>query len=277
MDKHIKANRTLWDDWAGLHVESKAYDVKGFKRNPCRLPKVELEEVGDVAGKSLLHLQCHFGLDTLSWAKQGAKVTGTDFSEKAVALAKSLADELNIPAEFICANLYDLPKVLTGQFDIVFTSKGVLCWLPDLREWAQVIAHFLKPGGIFYIHEFHPFAGIFDNDEKAKTPTIRYPYFHSDPPMRFEGAASYAASNPDGIRRESFEWSHSLADVLSALLAADLRIEFLHEFPYCTYQSHLFLTKGEDGLWRYPGAPAGMPLMFSLKAVKLGAVPDSTG
>ncbi len=264
MDEFLKANKELWDAWTEFHKTSKFYDVEGFKRGKCTLQDIEREELGDVSGKSLLHLQCHFGLDTLSWARLGAEVTGVDFSEKAIALARSLAAELDIPAEFICCNVYDLPEHLSGQFDIVYTSLGVKAWLPDLKKWAETIAHFLKPGGVFYIHEFHPFADIFAD---ADTPVIHYPYFHSAQPIREEVTGSYAGAEP-GVTRITHEWTHSMGDFINSLLGADLRIEYLHEFPHCTYAHRPFLTQGDDGLWRYEDAPNSLPLMFSIKAKK---------
>ena len=270
MDKHIKTNRAYWDTLATIHVASEFYDIEGFKRGKCTLKPVQLEELGDVAGKSLLHLQCHFGMDTLSWARRGAQVTGADFSEEAIAQARQLAQELNISAEFVCCELSELPNNLSGQFDIVFTSEGVKAWLPDLRAWARVISHFLRPGGVFYIHEFHPFVCVMDDEcGPDDPPRLRYPYFFSPKPMEFpaEGSGDYA--EPDAhVGRASCEWFHSMSDFINSLIEAGLRIEFLHEFDYCTYRSHPFLRQGTDGMWRYEHAPETLPLMFSIKAVK---------
>src|SRR5512139_2419139 len=157
MNEYQQANLALWNEWAEINVKSREYDVAGFLAGKSSLKSIELEELGEVAGKTLLHLQCHFGLDTLSWARRGAAVTGVDFSDKAVGLAQALAREAGLEARFICSDLYALPEVLSGQFDIVYTSYGVLCWLRDLEQWAELIAHFLKPGGVFYIADFHPF------------------------------------------------------------------------------------------------------------------------
>ena len=139
------------------------YDVEGFKKGRCTLSSIELEELDTVSRKSLLHLQCHFGMDTLSWARLGAKVTGVDFSNEAISLARPLSEESGIKAKFICSDMYELPDVLNEKFDIVLTSAGVLCWLPDLKLWAEIISHFLKPRGTFYIFEVHPFSHIFNN------------------------------------------------------------------------------------------------------------------
>ena len=224
--------------------------------------------MGDVAGKSLLHLQCHFGMDTLSWARLGAHVTGVDFSAEAIALARSLSRELALEARFICSDIYALPDVLEEQFDIVFTSYGVLCWLPDLERWAQVIAHFLKPGGVFYIVEIHPFCDVFYDEAEAGELRVAYSYFHDPQPMRWESAGSYADRGAHVQHNISYEWMHSLSDIVNALLATGLHIEYLHEFPYCVYARFPFLEEGADGWWRLPGGANLIPLTLSIKAHK---------
>jgi len=154
MSEFERADQSNWNRLAPLHARSVFYDVAGFKAGRCTLMPTEREELGDVAGKSLLHLQCHFGMDTLSWARLGARVTGVDYAENAIELARELSRETGLKAAFVCASIYDLPERMSGQFDIVFTSYGVLCWLPDLPAWGQVIAHFLRPGGICSFYEY---------------------------------------------------------------------------------------------------------------------------
>lgn len=267
MAEYFKTNRKLWDDLTKIHFESEFYDVEGFKKGKSTLLKVELDEVGDVAGKRLLHLQCHFGQDTLCWARLGAEVTGVDFSEKAINQATSLGKELDISAKFVCCDVYELAKHIEEKYDIVFTSAGVLAWLPDLKRWADVISHFLKPNGIFYIREFHSAASIFDDANDAKTPTVRYPYFKLDKPLYFEDSGSYAA--PDAkVDFVSYEWIHGMGEIINSLIEAGLEIEYLHEFNYCTYQSHPFLAQGDDGMWRFSDVQGGLPLMFSIRAIK---------
>ena len=156
MDERLKANLDAWNQMARIHAGSRGYRLAEFKAGQNVLKPIELREVGDVRGKSLLHMQCHFGLDTMSWARMGAKVTGVDFSDEAIKLARSISGELKIPARFVQSNIYDAPDVVHEQFDIVFTSYGALCWLPDITRWAQVAASFVKPGGFFYMAEFHP-------------------------------------------------------------------------------------------------------------------------
>jgi ubiquinone/menaquinone biosynthesis C-methylase UbiE len=160
----IRENEALWDAWTDIHEASEFYDLEGFRRGGIRLRDEEVAAVGDVQGKALLHLQCHFGIDTLSWARLGAKVTGADFSQKAVDLAQRLAADIGVAdARFIRSDLYELPGVLDEQFDVVYTSRGVIGWLPDIRRWANVVARFTAPGGLFYITEIHPVAQAFEN------------------------------------------------------------------------------------------------------------------
>lgn len=267
MDKYTQANREYWNEKVPIHAASKFYNLKGFKAGESTLCPLDLKEVGDVAGKSLLHLQCHFGLDTLSWARLGAKVTGVDFSDQAISLARSLSRELGIKAQFICTELYKMPKVLEKRFDIVFTTEGVLCWLKDLRSWAEIVARHLKPGGIFYLRDSHPFLYVFDNERKTKDLNVRYSYFHKTEPMRWEPDGTYADPNAS-LKKPSFEWTHSLGDIVNSLTAAGLRIEFLHEYPHLFYDHFPFMEKGRDGWWRVKGREKTFPLMFSLRARK---------
>jgi len=269
MDKFTRANRKLWNAWAKIHENSEFYNLTGFKAGELSLKSIEIAELGDVSGKSLLHLQCHFGMDTLSWARLGARVTGVDLSDEAIALARSLADELNLDARFVCADIYELPQNLEGKFDIVFTSYGVLAWLGNLVLWAQAIAHFLKPGGVFYMVEIHPFSDTLDWQRDKPELNVRYPYFHSPEPESFDAETSYAEP---GIQHTepitNYQWFHSLSDVINALIEAGLRIEFLHEFPMTVFRQLPFMEQNADGWWRLPGGLPKIPLLFSLKAIK---------
>jgi 2-polyprenyl-3-methyl-5-hydroxy-6-metoxy-1,4-benzoquinol methylase len=267
LDDYFDANRALWNEYTPIHARSKFYDLEGFKAGRNSLHAFEIEELGDVAGKSLLHLQCHFGMDTLSWARLGAKVTGVDFSDRAIELAEKLALELDLEAQFICANVYELPQVMQGKFDIVYTSGGVLTWLPDLPRWAGVIAHFLKKGGAFYITEIHPFSQVFDDEQGVSVLSVRYPYFSPPGPLVFDVQGSYADRVAQIDQKVVYEWVHSLSDVLNALIAAGLRIEFMHELPFTIYaQMPDLMEQGSDGLWRLKEDGGSIPLLFSLKA-----------
>ena len=197
MQEFMEANLRHWDGLIPVHERSRFYDVEGFRGGASTLHSIELEELGDVSDKSLLHLQCHFGLDTLSWAIQGARVTGADYSKEAITLARSLASDQRIDARFVVSNIYDLPNVLDERYDIVFTSYGVLMWLPELGPWAEVVSRFLKAGGTFYMVEFHPFAYVFYDGEDVNDLVVHYPYFHTTNPKKFEpdGTGSYAERN----------------------------------------------------------------------------------
>jgi SAM-dependent methyltransferase len=267
VDEYLRTNRQYVDLIVDIHAKSRCYDVDAFKGGACTLTRLDLQEVGDVTGKSLLHLQCHFGLDTISWARRGAKVTGVDFSEKAICLARALAAELAIPAEFICCDIYDLPSHLPAQFDIVFTSIGVLCWLPDLRRWGQVIARFLKPGGFFYIFDGHPFLQMLECPAPEAPPTIGKPYFAGPEPERGDDAESWDETRTK-VHHTEYNWWHSLGEVINSLIEAGLRLEYLHEFGDIGAQLLPCLTQGSDGRWRYDAVPGSIPMTFSIKATK---------
>jgi len=268
MQDYMNSNRALWNEMTPIHARSAFYDVDGFKRGRITLGNLEREEVGDVAGKSLLHLQCHFGMDTMSWARLGASVTGVDFSDEAIALARSLSQELGINARFIQSNIYDLPDTLDEQFDIVFTSQGVLCWLPDLEGWGQVVARYLKPGGTFYICDGHPMLMAMNDAPGTTTYQISFPYLQGAEPLQFEGGGSDYADQNARLTHPSFEWIHSLGSIVTALSSAGLRIEFLREFSICAWQALPFLEQGADGWWRAPEGMIPIPMTFSLKAAK---------
>jgi len=268
MNEHLDANLAWWNERVLHHAASKFYDVESFKKGRITLMPLERRELGSVEGRSLLHLQCHFGLDTLSWARLGAQVTGADFSTEAISLARALASELEIDANFVQSDIYDLPGVHNAVYDIVYTSYGVLSWLPDLTRWAQVIAHFLKPGGTFYIAEIHPFAYVFNDEDDAEDLEVHYPYFHHPEPLRFEFDGSYAAPEVRTNHNVTYEWSHSLSDVINAVLCAGLQLEFLHEFPFASFKMYPFLEEGKDGWWWLEGKSGSIPMTFSLKATR---------
>jgi len=271
----VGANRDLWNGWTELHVESDFYDVEGFKAGRDTLDEVEsrgvLDRVGDIRGKTLLHLQCHFGLDTMSWARRGARATGVDFSEKAVAHARRLARELDIPARFFCADVTDTPAVL-GQldgerFDVVFTSHGVITWLPDLRPWARTIAAALKPGGTFCVVDSHPFCWMFDEEVAEPTLAFRYEYFTREA-LRFDEKGSYAVPDAD-FRGVSYSWQHTFEDIVGSLAAAGLTVVSLREYPYLAWKWFPWMVKDDAGRYRLPPDMPQIPVMFALTAAKL--------
>ena len=255
------ANRELWDGWTELHEKSAFYDLDGFRAGGSSLNQLERDELGEVAGKSLLHLQCHFGLDTLSWARLGARVTGVDFSARSVALARSLAAELELPARFLHRDVYELADTLEESFDIVYTSYGVLWWLPDLVAWANLIFAALTPGGVFYMAEFHPFLNLLDDRGRGPTGS----YFAGAGPIRYEAAGSYAAP-VGGEARECYGWAHSISEILTVLAEAGLELEFFREHPFSPYDCFPFLEEEAPGRHVLRGASGGFPLVFSLRA-----------
>ncbi len=259
---HLEANRHAWNIRLETHKNSEFYDVEGWKAGKTSLQEIELRELGDVAGKSLLHLQCHFGQDTLSWARLGAHVTGCDLSEKAIDYARELARELQPDARFVCCNIYDLPQHLEGQFDIVFTSYGVIGWLPDLQPWARVVAHFLKKGGVFYLAEFHPVIWMFDD----KMERFQYAY-HNAGVIESEQSGTYANRYAE-LKYTEYGWNHSLSEVINSLIEAGLRLEFLNEYPYSPYNCFDKMVRGADGNYRIQGLEGLIPMVYSLRAVK---------
>lgn len=259
---YFEANRRGWNQRTTAHLQSSFYDVENWKRGQTSLQAIELREVGDVRGKKLLHLQCHFGQDTLSWAREGALVTGCDLSDVAIDAARSLSAELDIPARFECCNVYDLREHLDDRFDIVFTSYGTIGWLPDLKPWAEVIAHFLKPGGFFYMADFHPVLWMLDDDMAF----LKYPY-HNAGVIQTEQTGTYADRHAD-LQYTEYGWNHSLSEIINSLLQQGLRLEFLHEFPYSPYDCFAKTVRGEDGNYRIKGLEDILPMTYSLKARK---------
>ncbi len=262
-EKQFAANRDGWNLRTPVHLRSGFYEIEEFARGATSLRCVELAELGDVAGKRLLHLMCHFGQDTLSLARMGAQATGIDFSEAAIEAARGLSRRIGVPAEFICGNVYDTRKIIKGTFDIVYTSYGVVGWLPDLKEWGRIIAAALRPGGVFYIAEFHPFVWTLD----GKFEKFQYSYFHSDTPLEFDMQGTYADRGAD-IRYKDFNWIHSLGDVVNALIANGLEIEFLHEFPFTVYDCFPNLESIGDHQWQFRHLQGTIPYLFSIRARK---------
>jgi SAM-dependent methyltransferase len=234
---------------------------------------VDIREMGDVEGKTLLHLQCHFGMDTLSWARLGAKVTGLDFSPKAVAVAQELRGKAGVAgARFVEANVYDAAQALSSeQFDVVYTGIGAVCWLPKIRDWAKVVATCLKPGGTFYIREGHPVLWTLDDERTEPAYVMRYSYFEREEPLVWDDAITYT-DNDEGIAIENtrnYEWNHGLGEVVTALIEAGLVIEFVHEFDRCDWRALPWMEQDEDGQWKLPpGDEHRVPLTYSIRAHK---------
>ncbi len=263
VEEMLSANLRRWDEKARANWDSRYYDLDGFLKKKNSLLPVELREVGEVKGRDLLHMQCHFGMDSLSWARKGARVTGVDFSTEAISLAKDLSAKIDVPARFIRSNVYELDKVISEEFDIVYTSYGVLCWLPDLRKWGRLIAERLRPGGFFYTVEGHPFGDLIDENCLDRFQAA-YPYF-SGPPMRFEDDHVIDEGH-EFQNKERYEWFHPLSEIVDSLVSQGLRLEFLHEFPFCYFPMHPRMKRHGDGYWYLPDKEFNIPMLFSLKA-----------
>ena len=268
--KYFEANRKNWDERVGIHIEDpgEIYDIPGFLEGKTTLKTIELDMMGDVAGKTFLHLMCHFGLDTLSWARYGAYTTGVDFSTKAVSVARMLAKRIGENARFVHADIYELRDRLEGDFDIVFASYGVLCWLSDVTKFMAVVSHFLKPGGIFIIVDVHPIVEIFEYDAKQKRLDVRRPYFHRQEPDICEVNASYTSRTRKLQNTTTYQWSHDLGSIVNAALWNGLAIISLQEYPFLCYKRYPEMYQGEDGYWRFSNQEIELPMLFSLKAVK---------
>ena len=247
-----------------IHAASKEYDLEGFLAGKNSLHRIELEKIGDVSDKKLLHLQCHFGLDTISWERLGAKATGVDFSDTAIELAREIAKKTDVDTEFVCSNIYDLPENHDGEYDIVFTSYGVLCWLNNIDRWGEIIAHYLKPGGRFLIVESHPFMWVFDDNSEELG--VKYSYWHQDDPLNWEDEGTYADAEAKITNKKSYEWQHTVSDVLNALIKAGLTIDEVDEFPELVWAYTPASKKVDDEWFRIPGDP--LPQCWSVLASK---------
>jgi SAM-dependent methyltransferase len=268
--RHFDDNRKLWDEWTGIHVGSEFYDVESFVdgRRPVRIDRWEQEEVGDVGGKTLLHIQCHFGLDTLSWARLGARVTGVDFSKRALEVAAGLAERVGVDARFLRSTVYDLPEVLDERFDVVYTSRGVLGWLPSIERWAEVACGFVGSGGFLYVHEAHPFVmAVADEQEGTNPIRLGFDYWEGET-LSFPVQGSYADVTAEVSADVEHGWNHGLGQILTAIARRGLRIEFLHEHRTLGWDPGWLVDVGERE-WGWPPDQAGtMPLAFSLKATR---------
>lgn len=261
-ENYLEQNRALWNAKTPWHLQSDMYDLESFKKGRSSLTEIERQMLGDVNGKTILHLQCHFGQDTLSLSHLGAHVTGVDFSETAIEQARVLADELHLNATFICSDVYQLQKHLTEKFDIVFTSFGVIGWLSDLDKWAAIIAHYLKPGGRLVFAEFHPVIWMYDNDFRE----IAYSYFKTEPIVE-EEKGTYANRQAPMVSK-SITWNHSLSEVITALLIQGLQLTSFEEYNYSPF--NIFGEMEKTGERRFIVKKDGgkLPLVYALTAEK---------
>ena len=261
-EEHFAANRALWNARAELHYASAFYDVEGFVHGASTLKSIELDLLGGVRDQDLLHLQCHFGQDTLSLARLGARVTGLDLSGTSIAKARELAERCGLNATFIESNVLHRRPELEAKFDVVFTSYGTIGWLPDLRAWARNIAAYLKPGGRFVFADFHPALWMFSNDFSR----VQYAYFNRE--VIAENESGTYADRDAPIQLPSFGWNHSIADVLQHLIDAGLRIETFREFDRSPYDCFQNTVPTDDGHFMIKGMEGKLPMVFALRARK---------
>ena len=272
MDELTDQNRKRWDELTPHHISSTTYNLEGFRQGRNTLLPLEREELGDVRGRSLAHLQCHFGLDSLSLARMGASVTGIDFSPVAIEAATELACELQLDARFVVSDVYNAHQALKGErFDIVFTSWGVLSWLPDVAAWARTIAALLKPGGRFYIAEIHPVAWLFESNGSSPNSEGQlqtYPYFGEGRPLSLDLEGSYAAPDARLTNRTEHTWLYETGQVINSIIDAGLTLQYFREHQACCKLDLPGMTQGKDKMWRLPQSRLNLPLSFAISAIK---------
>jgi SAM-dependent methyltransferase len=261
-EQYLEINKQSWNNRVDTHLQSDFYDMDGFINGKSSLKDIELKLLGDVQGKTILHLQCHFGQDSISLSRLGAKVTGIDLSDKAIENAKRLAAEMQYDTKFICCDLYDLPNHLNEQFDIVFTSYGTIGWLPDLKKWANVVSKFLKSNGKFVFVEFHPVVWMFDDNFEQ----IAYSYHNTGPIVETENG-TYADKNAD-LQSQYIAWNHGLSEVINNLIQSGLEIHAMDEYDYSPY--NCFNKTEEIGPSKFRIAHLGhkIPMVYSVVAMK---------
>ena len=263
MHDYIALNKKLWDDKVEHHIKSEFYQMDAFLKGKNVLKPVELNLLGEVQNRSILHLQCHFGQDTLSLARMGAKVTGIDLSPAAIEKARELNSQLQLDAAFYCCDLYDTRKHITQTFDIVFTSFGTIGWLPDLDKWAKVIKQSLKPEGKFVFVEFHPVVWMFDYDFSE----IEYGYFKGDAIV--ESNEGTYADRTAPIKNTEVSWNHHLSEVFQALMNEGLKIEHFEEYNYSPHNCFKNMIETKPGEFMIEKEQGKLPLMYSIVAENL--------
>ncbi|MEN9987317.1 MAG: hypothetical protein RLZZ585_356 [Bacteroidota bacterium] len=261
-DKYLELNRQNWNNRVAGHLTSDFYEMDAFRAGKSSLNEIEIALLGNVEGKSILHLQCHFGQDTLSLARMGAQVTGIDFSDKAIDEAQNLAKELSIDATYICCDVYSTSDHLSEQFDIIYTTYGTIGWLPDLDKWAKVIADRLKPGGQLIFVDFHPVVWMFDDDFKH----VAYNYFQESPIV--EDVSSSYANKEIQITDTTITWNHGLSEVYQALQKAGLIVNHFSEYPFSPYDCLNDLIEVEPNRFQVKHLVNKIPMVYALTALK---------
>lgn len=266
----IAANRALWDDLAEFHgtdPDDRSYDVEAFLAGGQTLRGIERELAGDVAGKDLLHLHCHFGMDTLNWARLGARVTGVDFSPKAIARARKLAQRAGLEAEFVEADAQRLPQALAGRFDLAVATYGVLSWIGDLDAWMGGAAAALRPGGRLVLVDLHP---VFQTVLTFDPFVADWPY-GGGAPQHDAMTGTYAHADVPAEPKKSTQYPYSVGEIVTAAASASLVVEHLGEHTETETDGRHILPQGPDGLYRFPFSETYLPVLYSLRAVRPAA------
>lgn len=261
-DDYLDINRKAWNDKTEVHVNSDFYDTPGFLAGRNTLNDIELALLGDVSGKKVLHLQCHFGQDTISFTRLGAEATGVDLSDKAIDKARELSVKTEAHTRFICSDIYSLHEHLNEEFNIVFTSYGTIGWLPDLEKWAWTVSRFLKPGGKFIFAEFHPVVWMFDPAFEK----VAYRYFKTDAIIETELGTYADMATP--AEYEMITWNHSISEVVNNLIEAGLEINLLNEYDYSPYNCFRNTDEFEPGKFRIAHLGNNIPMVYAIKATK---------
>jgi SAM-dependent methyltransferase len=269
-EQALAHNLASWQQRTPVHLRSELYrpNIEALRSGGWHLDPPTDTEVGDVAGLRVLHLQCHIGLDTLSLARRGACVTGLDFSPAAIDAARAFAREFDIDARFLVADAQQADQALAGeQFDLVFASFGVFCWIPDLRRWIDSACRLIRPGGALYIADGHPFLDVFDDaPDQPHGIDIAYSYFQKEP-LVFGPGPTYADDGTGQTMPQTVEYVHPIGEFVTAVAEAGLRIEYLHEFPRAFFQRCEVMVEGPPGIWDFPPPLKGkLPMVFSLRA-----------
>lgn len=260
--EYIEKNKLAWEEKVQHDILSEYYDVSSFLSGNSTLDQLEMDGLGDVKNKKLLNLQCYFGLESLSLERLGADVTGLDFCNNAINQAILIRNKAGLKTKFINANVYDSATILDKQYDIIFSSYGSICWLPDLSKWVENIYKLLKLGGFFYLIDFHPLLISFN---LSKSKSIKHSYFNSELPLELTRTGTYADNNAK-IKTIDYNWNHSLSEIFSAFISKNMKIEDFKEYPYIPLNAFPNLIKQIDG---YNHVKNDMfPVLFTLKIRK---------
>ena len=269
LEAYLKANRENWNDRVAAHLTDREYyDVEGFLAGRCTLEDIETELLGDVRGKTLLHLMCHFGLDTLSWARRGAEVTGLDLSSKAIEVARDLATKTGLNARFVESDVNEAAAVIEEKFDIVTSCYGILAWLKDIDLYMKQVAACLKTGGTFVLVDLHPILTTLEPDEKSGKFYIDCPYFSQAGPVRVESPHSYAGRDTKLEHAVSYQWNHGMGEIIGGCLKNDIAIDSVDEHPYLNSNHFPGHLRREGRRWVPKNAEMEIPMLFSIKGTK---------